>query len=187
MPSTTETTAQMRRAVAPMQQFGGMIVDSVGRFSEFQFEVMQNYTRFTIDSMRGALNVHDAQSLRDYLQSQARASEEFARKMASDTQNLMQVGQEMGRESLRVVGSSAAQTVQTAQTAQREASETAERAATETKQGIPDGYDDMTVAEIEQRLPKFDLATVERLLEYEQKHKNRKRLHDAFTRRLQEQ
>src|SRR5690625_4905803 len=121
MPSTTETTAQMRRAVAPMQQFGGMIVDSVGRFSEFQFEVMQNYTRFTIDSMRGALNVHDAQSLRDYLQSQARASEEFARKMASDTQNLMQVGQEMGRESLRVVGSSAAQTVHTAQTAQREA------------------------------------------------------------------
>lgn len=207
MQSRTDTSSQARQMAAPayqfgqmimpFQQFGAMLIDSVSRLSDYQLEMMQTYTHFAVGRMRDALEVRDANSLRDYIEKQSRASEEFARKMASETQQLMNIGQEMSSQGLRVIQATTERSVSSVERGARQMQEQAASAmqqqaqAASGQQRADNGsdlpirnYDDLTISEIEQRLDKLDTAAIRKLYQYERSHKNRKTLNDAFERRL---
>ncbi|WP_181919520.1 phasin family protein [Alkalilimnicola ehrlichii] len=93
--------------MTPMRQFGSLMIDSMERFSDYQLEIVQSYTLYTMRQLREAMEVHDARSLREYLANQSRATEELGRKLAEDTQQLMSISQDVTNQGLRVIRSSA--------------------------------------------------------------------------------
>jgi len=187
----------------PMQQFGCMVVDSVKQITDFQIGMARSYTHYALGQLRDALEVHDPQSLRRFLEKQTDATEELTRRISEDTERAMHVGQEMSRRGIQLVqrgGDIAASNLKQGTEQARELSEQGERVGREIQQQFqraqerrPDGgssrlaidnYDELSVEDIEQRLDKLNPEQIRQLSDHERKNKNRKTLNEAFQRRL---
>lgn len=129
---TREASAQMERLTLPAQRMASMVLNNVERLTDFQLELMQSYTHFTMEQWRDALNVHDARSLREYMEKQNRSAQELGRKLAESTRDFLSIGEDFSREAGRWAqqGMQAAVDVtrQTVSRAEREGRRTAEAA-----------------------------------------------------------
>lgn len=168
------TQAQFDRAMEPVQHLGAMLLENMERMADYQFELMQSCTHFTMDQWRDALEVRDPESFGEYLRKQSERMREFGEKLNDDSRRLIWFGEQSGREALR-----------TGERAARGMSQFAERTAGQDGDRLPiSNYDELSASEIEQRAEKLDVSQIRRLLQHERASKNRKTVIESFERRL---
>lgn len=181
------TQARFGRAVEPAQHLGSMLLENMERMADYQFELMQSYTHFTMRQWRDALEIRDPESFGEYLRKQNERVREFGEKLNDDSRRLIRLGEQSGREALRTSERAARGVGQFAERAAEQAQKAQEdrraQPAGDSKLPIED-YDELSASDIEQRSEKLDVAQIRQLLRHERASKNRKTVIEAFERRL---
>ena len=73
---------QFGQVVNPLSQLGSTFLEGAEKMVDYQFEMMRTYTHFAVGQMRDALEVHDPESLREFLDKRREAAEELSRKLS---------------------------------------------------------------------------------------------------------
>lgn len=201
--------ADLARMLNPMQQFGETFLHSVERVADFQIEMMQAGTHFAVRQWQNALEIRDPWSLQEYFGKQRDAAEEFGRRVTEEMRVLAEAGQEItdqatrsarretqffsdlseraverGKAATERATEMAEKQTQRVQQAQQQSQQQQRQAASENGKLPIKNYDDLNVDDIENRLDSLQKDDIRKLLKYEQEHKNRKTLSEAFERRL---
>lgn len=83
---------------APTRKFNSLVIENAGKVAEFQINVARSYTDIGLKQLRDALRVSDVGDFRRLVASQNEASRTLTAKVLADTQTLVSIGQDFGKE-----------------------------------------------------------------------------------------
>jgi len=124
---SSNLSAQLERMLLPAQQASTLFLNNMERLTDFQLELMQRYTHFTLEQWRDALEIHDARSFRDYLDKRNRMTQELTRQFNEDFRRMLGMGQELAEQVSQVGRRTAEAAASTAESAAQGAAESAQR------------------------------------------------------------
>lgn len=93
---------QLDRLIGPWQRTGALLLNHFERMADFQLQAWHRYAQLHTRQLREALQVHDDESLKEFMEARRRAAEELGRCMAEDGRTLAEIGKQFAEQAQRV-------------------------------------------------------------------------------------
>ncbi|MEY8203629.1 MAG: phasin family protein [Bermanella sp.] len=84
-------TEQAKNFSAPMAKFNSLLVSNMEKMTEFQLNTIKSYASISIGQMKGAADVKDADSLRNFSSSQAEVAATVNKKIMEDAKAISEM------------------------------------------------------------------------------------------------
>lgn len=85
-------TAQAEKMIGPVREINEVAVDKTEKLMKLQLSALENYTKLAISHWRAALEVKDADSMKEFVGKQRDYVEAVAEKAAKDASAMMELG-----------------------------------------------------------------------------------------------
>lgn len=81
-------TEQAKSFYTPLNKLSTLMVDNMEKMTEFQINTIKSYADITMGQMKKAVDVKDAETMRDFSSSQAEAASTINKKIMEDAKTL---------------------------------------------------------------------------------------------------
>jgi phasin family protein len=95
-------SAQIDRLTGPWQRTGALLLNQFERMTDFQLQALHRYAQINARQLREALQVHDDESLQEFVASRRRTAEELSQCIVEDSRTLAEIGKEFAEQAQRV-------------------------------------------------------------------------------------
>lgn len=79
---------QAKSMYAPLTKLNSLMVDNMEKMTEFQLTTIKSYAELSIDQMKKAVEIKDAESLRSFSSAQAEVASTVNKKIMEDAKTL---------------------------------------------------------------------------------------------------
>ena len=85
---------QTKNLYSPMQKFNSLFVDNMEKMTEFQLNAIKSYADIGIEQMKKAIDIKDADGIREFSSASAEATTELNKKIMEDAKTLSEMAVE---------------------------------------------------------------------------------------------
>ncbi|RFA26182.1 hypothetical protein CAI21_17805 [Alkalilimnicola ehrlichii] len=96
------SNAQLESTLAAAKEFNRLSVNTLEKLTTLQIDAARSYTEFSLEQVRNALSIHDAQGLQEFLSSRPKAAEEFGKKVQQDLKTLTDLSTQFSTEAQKL-------------------------------------------------------------------------------------
>lgn len=95
--------AQVDKFFAPIRELNTLAVENVEKIFDIQMKALEETSKATIDSLKGATAISDLESLKSYLNKQAEVTRQLTERTLADTKSVMELGNSYTSEAQKIV------------------------------------------------------------------------------------